>query len=102
MNWAAVTEQYCELQNCAENQVMREGNAKKKNELARRRKSIFRAAQAVETAVRENPNGTKEEHRKAVYTFILGSILLTFLVQALLSAVIRAAIEWFLDLVHSK
>lgn len=102
MNWDLLAEHYCTLQGCSENQLTTEINKKKKNELNSKRKNIIKAAKAVENAVNKNPNGTREEHRKEAYAFILGSILLTFLVQALISAVIRAAIEWFLDAAHSK
>ena len=102
MNWSDLAEQYCELQGCSALSVAAEKNGKKKSELTGKRKSIIKAAQAVEFAYNKNPEATREEHRKEAYGFILGSVLLTFLIQALISAFIKAAIEWFLDAIHSK
>lgn len=101
MNWDAWTEELCEQQECAVTHLQSAiGDRRQLRQLERKRQEIQKAASAVRQAYEENPARSREDTRKRAYQLITGSIILTILIQVLLSVVIKLAIEWFLDHIY--
>ena len=102
MKWDELTETYCREQGCSTNQIMAAkmnptANYDEPFRLEKKRKEIEKAALAVRTAYAQNPNMSRQQLRRQSYKFILGGALLLILIQALISVVIKMAIEWFID-----
>ena len=70
--------------------------------LEKKQKDVKKAVDAVKKAYEDNPEGSREEIKKAAYENITGSVILSLIIYALLSVVVKMAIEWLLDKLFSK
>lgn len=103
MNWETLTEELCEANGCSHKQMLQVGNDRKQlRKLEKQRREIQAAGDAVRQAYEANPAGTREQVRNQAYKLLTGSVILTILLQALLSVLIKYAIEWFLDRIYNS
>ena len=65
--------------------------------IEKERADVRRAMDAVKQAWEENPNANRAQLEKKAYKFITGGVILTLLLQVLLSATMKLAIDYFLD-----
>jgi Fe2+ transport system protein B len=70
--------------------------------MERKQRDIKKAVAAVKKAYEENPDGSREEIQKAAHKNITGSVILSLIIYAVLSVVVKMAIEWLLDKLFSK
>lgn len=112
-NWAEWTDQLCAENKCSADdqlelmQQVLEGRKPisarlEVREMEKRQREIKKAVDAVQKAYEANPSGSREEIKKAAYKTITGSVILSLLLYALISAVTKMAIEWLLDKLFSK
>jgi hypothetical protein len=104
--WDDWTEQLYGENKCSNAQLLAatqelEGQPKLR-ELEKRQRDVKKAVAAVKQAYEANPNGSREEIKKAAYRNVTGSVILSILAYALLSAVISKAITWLIDRLFSK
>lgn len=98
MNWEQLIDECYTEQGCAIAQSA--GSAVAGHKLVRRRDDIRRAANAVRKAYEMDPTADRETVRKQACGFVIGGVILVFLLQAFLSVGIKLAIEWFLDRIY--
>lgn len=102
MNWEAWTEELCAANGCGTEQMRQaSGDRRRLRKLEKKQRDIRAAGEAVRQAYEANPDGTREQVRDQAYKLLTGSAILTILLMALLSAVIKIAIEWFLDRIYN-
>jgi hypothetical protein len=105
-NWDEWSEQLLVENKCSDDQVMEAmrgpDSRAQVRELERKQRDIRKAVAAVKKAYEENPGGSREELQKAAYKNITGSVILSLVLYALLSVVVKMAIEWLLDKLFSK
>lgn len=101
MNWNQLTEECCQEHNCSDQQIAMAMSGPYSpiitRDMRRKRGEVQRAAAAIQRAYEANPQASRDELRKQTYKFLIGGVILTFLLQALLSVVVKMAIEWFLN-----
>jgi hypothetical protein len=103
MNWDQWIDELCEANECTLKHIERAGwNRRQARELAKQQRDIRTAAKAVRQAYEANPTGTREQTRDEAYKFLTGGVILTILVQALLTVAVKLAIEWFLDRLYNS
>ena len=106
MNWDALTSECCREHGCSDQQIdMAVAGPYSRTivqDMRRKQVDVRTASDAVRRAYLANPQASREEMRRQSYKFILGGIILSIILQALLSVVVKMAIEWFLDHVFNK
>lgn len=103
MNWETLAEELCEAEGCSPKLMLQASNSRKQlRKLEKKRRDIQSAGEAVRRAYEANPTGTRTQVRNQAYQFIIGSSLLAIFFHALLSALIKLAIEWFLDRLYNS
>jgi hypothetical protein len=112
-DWAKWTDDLCAENQCSDDQIVTlmrhvlDGTKpfEARHEvriLERKQKEIKQAVAAVQKAYEANPNASREELKKAAYKNITGSVILSFLIYAMMSVVVKMAIEWLLDRLFSN
>ena len=105
VNWDVLCEQFCVENGISEITYMQAVGANDQRALLRiekKRKDAAKAMAAVKHAWQENPRATQEQMRRKAYKFVTGGVILTLLLQVLLSATIKLAIDYFLDKLFSN
>ncbi len=112
-DWAKWTDELCTENQCSDDQIVTlmrqvlDGTKPFESRyevrgLERKQQELKKAVAAVQKAYEANPNASREELKKAAYKNITGSVILSFLIYALLSVVVKMAIEWLLDKLFSN
>lgn len=105
-DWDNWTEQLYGEYKCTDAQIFAAGNEAASRpqirELEIRQRDLRKAVNAVKKAYEANPNGSRKEIEKAAYRNVTGSVILSILAYALLSAVVTQAITWLLNQLFSK
>lgn len=106
MNWDGLLDQFCEEQQCSTRQIMAASSnpvsRREAVQMERRQKDATKAMNAVRRAIEEDPTRAREDARKRACQFIIGGVILSIIIQSLLSVFIKRAIEWFLDKYYNK
>jgi len=106
MNWDQLTDEYCQSEGCSDQHIamamagpyspiITQG-------MRRKQRNARRAAAAVRQAYEANPTASREELRNQSYKFLIGGVILTFLLQSLVSVAVKMAIEWFLNRIFNS
>lgn len=93
--WDSMMEQCCDAHSCGITQ-MRAASKKEQRKLEKQREQIERATLAVQRALAQQPNASKEEARKLAYKFLSGG-LIGILLQQFLPLLLKKAVEWLLQ-----
>jgi ABC-type transporter Mla subunit MlaD len=100
MNWDQLTDECCQDQGCTDQHIAMAMSGPYSPIITRtmrhKQQDVRRVATAVRQAYEANPTATQAELRKQTYKFLIGGVFLSFLIQALLSSVVKLAVEWFL------
>jgi hypothetical protein len=106
MNWDTLAEECCREHGCSDQQIsMAMAGPYSRTivqDMRRKQNDVRTSADAVRRAYLANPHASREEMRRQSYKFILGGIILSVILQALLSAVAKMAVEWFLNHIFNK
>lgn len=96
MNWDSWLAEFYRL-NSQDTVAFGRSRGAARRRLNRERENIEKALLAVKKAQEANPTATRAELQSAAYATLSGGFLLSFFLRFLLSALVRQAIEWFLD-----
>jgi hypothetical protein len=105
MDWSVLCEQFCDENGISAITYMQAVSKNDQRALLRiekKRKDATRAMEAVKHAWQENPRASREQMQRKAYKFVTGGVLLTLLLQVLLSATMKLAIDYFLDKIFSE
>jgi hypothetical protein len=105
MDWSVLCEQFCDENGIGAITYMQAISKNDRRALLRiekKRKDATRAMEAVKHAWQENPRASCEQMRRKAYKFVTGGVILTLLLQVLLSATMKLAIDYFLDKLFSE
>lgn len=104
MDWEQTREEFCDKNEIGAVTYMQAVGANNQREILRiekQRKDVAKAMVAVKHAWQDNPHASREYVKRRAYKFVTGGIVLTLLLQALLSATMKLAIDYFLDKLFS-
>ena len=106
MNWDQLTEECCQEQGCSDQQIAMAMSGPYSpiltQNMRRKQNDVQRASAAIRRAYENNPTASRDDLRRQAYKFLIGGVILTFLLQALLSVVVKMAIEWFLNRIFNS
>jgi hypothetical protein len=106
MNWDQLTDEYCQEQGCSDQHIAMAMSGPYSpiitQSMRRKQTDVQRAVTALRRAYENNPTASRDELRRQTYKFLIGGVVLTFLLQALLSVVVKMAIEWFLNRIFNS
>lgn len=98
MNWQDAIEEFASDNGCSRVMMSTASSSPRAfRKLEKKRKTIENAAQAVREAYESDPTADRAAVKKKAMKSITASILLALLLQSLFGALIRRAVEFFLD-----
>ncbi len=104
-NWNELVAEYCEMMGCSEQKINEAADLPDQKvthrKLIKYREDVLKAAKVVKETHEKYPDLTKEELTREVYRSLVGSVLLLFIFQALMSVALKMAIEWFINQIFS-
>lgn len=100
MDWEEARENFCTENGIGAVTYMQAVGSNNQREILRiekKRKDVAKAMTAVKQAWQDNPHASRSQVEKKAYKFVTGGVVLALLLQVLLSATIKLAIDYFLD-----
>jgi hypothetical protein len=98
MNWESIYEEFCRKQNASTDQyslAIGGNNSRHIFQIEQKRKDALRAMDAVKEAYEKYPNSSPDQLKREAKKLIAGNPLVFILLQVLLSATIKLAIDYF-------